>query len=294
MYTNQAWLSASGGTAPYTFGSASGLPAGISLNSDGSLTGATCAGNGTYNTISASVTDATTASTSVTGANLIVNKAPAGGCALTFSTTSLPNGSAGVAYSSTITATGGTSPYNYSVSAGTPPPGLSLSAAGTLSGTPSAVGSYSFTVLATDASGSTGVQSYSVTIAASSIAISPASLTSGTAWVAYTQTLSASGGTAPYTYAITTGALPTGLSLSAAGSLSGTPTATGTFNFTVNATDSTSSSGSKSYSLVIAAPTISISPSSLNAGQVNTAYSTSLSASGGTSPYTYTVTTGSL
>jgi len=60
----------------------------------------------------------------------------------------------------------------------------------------------------------------------------------GTANTAYSQTLTGSGGTAPYTFAVTAGTLPAGLTLSAAGLLSGTPTATGTFNFTVTGTDS--------------------------------------------------------
>ncbi|RZK99271.1 MAG: hypothetical protein EOO62_25035, partial [Hymenobacter sp.] len=70
----------------------------------------------------------------------------------------------------------------------------------------------------------------------------------------------ASGGTAPYTFAITAGALPAGLTLTSAGTLSGTPTANGTFNFTVTATDNSAApgpySGSRAYTLPIAAPAI--------------------------------------
>src|SRR6202042_1601723 len=65
---------------------------------------------------------------------------------LTISTASvLPGGTAGAAYSQTLAATGGVPPYIWSVSAGAPPPGLSLSSAGVLSGTPSSGGSYAFT-----------------------------------------------------------------------------------------------------------------------------------------------------
>lgn len=87
--------------------------------------------------------------------------------------------------------------------------------------------------------------------------VSPASLPDGTLSVFYGQAITASGGTAPYTYAITAGALPAGLGLSSGGSLSGTPGASGTFNFTVTATDSSTGTGpyagSRAYALTILA-----------------------------------------
>ncbi|GAB3644161.1 putative Ig domain-containing protein [Spirosoma arcticum] len=87
------------------------------------------------------------------------------------------------------------------------------------------------------------------------IAVSPTTVPSGTAAAAYSQTLTASGGTAPYTFAVTSGALPAGLTLTSGGVLAGTPTASGTFNFTVTATDASTGagpySGSRAYSLTI-------------------------------------------
>ncbi|WP_055457023.1 putative Ig domain-containing protein, partial [Pannonibacter indicus] len=116
---------------------------------------------------------------------------------------------------------------------------------------------------------------------------------------AYSQTFTASGGSGSYTYAVTSGALPAGLSLNAGnGQLTGTPTTAGTANFTITATDGNNDTGSAAYSLLInAAPvTITLSPAagSLTAGQAGTAYSQSVSASGGTGPYTYAVTSGAL
>jgi subtilase family serine protease len=84
--------------------------------------------------------------------------------AIGLSPTSLADGIVGTAYSATLTASGGASPYGYSVTSGALPGGLSLSAGGALSGTPSASGSTSFTVTATDANGCTGSQAYSLTI----------------------------------------------------------------------------------------------------------------------------------
>lgn len=80
-------------------------------------------------------------------------------------------------------------------------------------------------------------------IASPTLVLAPTTLPSGTRTVAYSNVLTASGGTAPYTYAVTAGALPGGLTLTGAGVLSGTPTATGSFNFTVTATDSSTGTG---------------------------------------------------
>lgn len=86
------------------------------------------------------------------------------------------------------------------------------------------------------------------------IALSPATLPGGTVGTVYNQAITASGGTAPYSFVVSAGALPAGLSLSTAGVLSGTPTAAGGFTFTVKATDSGSMMGSRSYTIAIASP----------------------------------------
>ncbi|RYD51275.1 MAG: hypothetical protein EOP52_09720 [Sphingobacteriales bacterium] len=126
--------------------------------------------------------------------------------------------------------------------------------------TPSGGGSVTVQVLANTAQDqatnfNTASTTYPFTFQAPTIAVAPATLPNGQQGTAYSQTLSASGGTAPYTYAITAGALPSGLSLSN-GTIAGTPATNGTFNFTVTATDASAApgpySGSRSYSLVIA------------------------------------------
>ncbi len=167
----------------------------------------------------------------------------------------LPDGTAGVAYAQQFAATGGTAPYTYAVAAGALPPGLALGADGLLAGTPTAGGMFAFTLRATDGGTGGGVRDYSLAIAPATVALGPATLPDPTVGAAYAATLVASGGTAPYTYAVTAGALPTGLTLAGDGALSGAPTAGGTFSFTVTATDGSGGSGpysgSRAYTLTV-------------------------------------------
>lgn len=216
--------------------------------------------------------------------------------ALTLSPTTLPNGSVGSSYSKTITASGGTSPYTYTVSSGTLPAGLTLSSGGVLSGTPSTAGTKTFTVKATDSAGKTGTQSYTVTISAVTITLSPTTLPSATVGSGYSQTITASGGTSPYTYTVSSGTLPTGLTLSSGGLLSGAASAPGTYSFTVQATDHASNTGSQSYSITISngGVILTLSPTTLPNGTVGAAYGQTITASGGTSPYTFSISAGSL
>ncbi|GAB3753153.1 hypothetical protein GCM10028817_18540 [Spirosoma pomorum] len=217
---------------------------------------------------------------------------------ITIAPTTLPGGTVGLAYAQTFTASGGTAPYTYAVTAGALPAGMTLTSSGTLSGTPTAGGTFNFTVRAIDVGGFISTRAYSLAIAAPTITVSPASLPNGTAGTAYSLNITASGGTSPYTYAVTAGALPAGMTLAANGVLSGTPTVSGTFTFTVRAQDSSTGSGPYSatrvYTLTIAAPTITLTPASLPNGAVGSAYTQTLTASGGTSPYTYAVTAGAL
>lgn len=92
---------------------------------------------------------------------------------------------------------------------------------------------------------------------ASPITLSPPSLPNGTINVSYpTQTITASGGTSPYTFSVTSGSLPTGLTLDPSGLLSGTPTAAGAYPFTVTATDSLAAQGSRGYTITINDPSL--------------------------------------
>lgn len=174
----------------------------------------------------------------------------------------LANGIAGEAYAATLTANGGIGPYGFTVTAGALPAGLTLSTGGALSGTPTASGSFNFTVTATDANGQTGSRAYTLVVDVPVLTVTPATLPSGIVGVAYSQTLGATGGNAPYTFAVTAGTLPDGLSLSSSGALTGTPSAEGNFSFTVTATDSTTGTagtGSQAYTVeIVFAPPVAV------------------------------------
>jgi subtilisin len=171
---------------------------------------------------------------------------------ITLSPAALPSGTIGAAYNQTITASGGTAPYNFTLSAGSLPGGLTLSANGVLSGTPTQKGSFNFTVKATDANGCMGTQAYSLVINCPTVTLSPTTLPGGTVGAAYNQTISASPAGGNYSFAVTAGALPAGLSLNAAtGALTGTPTTAGTANFTITATGFGDCAGSQAYTLSI-------------------------------------------
>ncbi|HSP05745.1 MAG TPA: putative Ig domain-containing protein, partial [Acidobacteriota bacterium] len=175
------------------------------------------------------------------------------GCGtITVSPSTLPAGTLGAAYNAIITANGGASPYAFTVSAGSLPPGLTLDTDGSLTGTPTANGTYNFVITATDSSSCTGLRSYSITVACPVITFSPSSLPAGTVGAAYSQTLSANGAIAPVTFSILSGALPGGLSLNpSTGEISGVPATVQTANFTIGVADANGCAGSKPYTLTI-------------------------------------------
>ena len=199
----------------------------------------------------------------------------------------------GVSFSETLTASGGATPYTFAMAGGsTLPTGLSLSPAGVISGTPTAAGAFSFTVQATDSSSISGQRTYSGSVAAATVVLTPAASTLPAARLntAYAgQTFTASGGTAPYTYA-SSGTLPTGMTLNAStGVLGGTPTAAGSFTFNITATDSSTgtgapfTSGSTSYTLVVNSTNADLSALALSSGTLAPGFGA------GTLAYTATV-----
>jgi hypothetical protein len=249
--------------------SAGTLPAGLTLNaSTGAITGTPTAVVNSSFTIRATDTPGNSG-TQAYSVNI-------GGNTLVLTPATLPNGTQDVVYNQTVSATGGIgAPYTYAITSGALPAGLTLNAStGEITGTPTGSSTAYFTIRATDAVGTGGSRAYSVTIGVTVVTQAPTTLPNGMQGVAYSQTVSASGGTAPYSYAITSGALPAGLTLNAStGAITGTPTGNGTSNFTIRATDAVGNNGSQAYAVDIGVNTLTVSPAALPNGTQGVAYS---------------------
>jgi hypothetical protein len=190
-----------------------------------------------------------------------VNSCPALTCpSITVNPASLPPGSVSTPYNAIISASGGSAPYVFTISSGALPTGLLLnSTTGAITGSPTAAGTFNFTITATDTSGCSGTRPYSINIAnagCSVILLSPATLPPGQVGAAYSQAIIASGGSPAYGYTVSSGTLPAGLTLhSSTGVLDGVPLLPGVFSFTIRATDSQGCQGARSYTMtIIAAP----------------------------------------
>lgn len=215
---------------------------------------------------------------------------------LAISTSTLPDGALSSTYSQTLTATGGTGTYTWSVIDGSLPAGLSLtSSSGLISGTPTVLSNSPLTVKVTDSDGNTATKALAIKVNPA-LTVATSALAAGVSGVAYTsQTLAATGGSAPYTWTTSSGALPTGLTLSAAGLISGTPTAAGTANFTAQVTDSASHTATKALSIVVSnTGVLTLVTQSLPNGVQNVAYSQTVVAAGGTPAYNFTISAGAL
>jgi hypothetical protein len=212
---------------------------------------------------------------------------------LSIATSALPAASTGQPYNTTLAATGGTPPLVWSAS-GALPPGLSLSAGGAISGTPTASGSYTLPIKVTDSQNVVATANLSLTVQPPPVQIVTASLPSAVAGRAYSQQLALSGGTAPFHW--TAQGLPSGLLLGpASGTITGTPAVVGTFNVSVQVTDSVQASASRNFTLTVSAPPLAITtvPPLFN-GTVGIAYTQTFAASGGVPPYNWSIASGSV
>ena len=225
-----ASVTASGGTAPYTF-SATGLPANLTISAAGQITGTPAAAGAS--TVVVTVTDSTIGTHLTKTASLPLTIV----AGLAITTASLPNGIAGAPYNASVAATGGTAPYTFSATG--LPANLTISAGGQITGTPAAGGVSTVVITVTDSTIGTPLTksaSLPLTIGAG-LVFTTASLPNGVAGAPYTASVTASGGTAPYTFSAT--GLPANLTISAGGQITGTPAAAGTSTVVITVTDST-------------------------------------------------------
>jgi hypothetical protein len=283
----QQAVMASGGSGGNVWSVTAGaLPAGLTLGADGSITGTpTAAGTASF-TVQVKDSSGATATKA-----LSIAIAPA---ALTVTTETLPGGTVGAAYQQAVAASGGSGGNAWSVTAGALPAGLTLGADGSITGTPTAVGTASFTVQVKDSSNATATKALSIAIAPAALTVTTATLPGGTVGTAYQQTLAASGGSGGNAWSVTAGALPAGLTLGADGSITGTPTAVGTASFTVQVKDSSGAMATKALSIAIAPAALTVMTAALPGGTVGIAYQQSLGASGGSGGNVWSLTAGAL
>ncbi len=264
-------FTATGGVPPYAFSAAGALPSGTSFSN------ATIAGTantpGTF-VFTISVTDSAGTIVSKT----FTVKVTVGPLALSGT---LGDGQLTVAYSGQVGATGGLPPYSFSASG--LPAGVSLAPDGMAGGTPTATGTFSVTVTVTDSAGSHASQGFTVNITGAPLTITTASLGDGSLGTPYSENLSATGGTPPYSW--TFSGLPDGVTGSATGSLSGTPTTVGTFQVAASVSDSKGAKATRSYTVNIAIAPLSVTSTSLPGATVGAGVSGSVSAAGGVPPY---------
>jgi Putative Ig domain len=285
-------LAATGGTAPFTWSVTPALPAGLSLApSTGVISGIPTQSSASNSSYTFKVTDATGASE--TQAFSIAVSAPP---ALAVTTASLPGATVGTAYTApNLTQSGGVGPYTWALVSG--PSWLSVSSSGALSGTPTTnSGSpVAVTVSVTDSETPNNVTANSsgltIAISLAPLQITTTSLPAGAVSGAYAGTVSATGGLPPYKNWSLSGQ-PAWLSInSSTGALSGSPTAAGTTpSFTVSVQDSESSpqTAQQSFTITVNAA-LAITTSSLGAATVGQDYSDTVQASGGVTPFTWSL-----
>ena len=276
-------LVASGGRPDYGWLVESGaLPPGLSMSQSGTISG-TPSTAGTSN-FSLRVTDANGGS-AARALTLIVSPA----APLHISTTQLPKGSVGATYSQNLGASGGQTPYTWSVQSGNLPEGMTLNQSGALLGTPERAGSSSFVLRLTDATGSSVSSTLSIVINPSALFLSleTSSLPDAVVGQNYSEALKAEGGDPPYRWEIISGRLPDGLQLSNTGVLSGKPTTPGEILFEVRVSDQSGLSVTKQLSLDVDPPpqfTI-LSQSLLPMAALGVPYRVELRATAGAAPY---------
>ncbi len=283
-------IGAGGGTGSFTWSISGGsLPPGLSLSpSSGSVTGTpTMLGKSTFTIHLADAGPPTQFTTKVLTVRVVKP--------LAVDTSSLPGGTVGGSYQQPLAAIGGTPPYKWSISPGTGalPAGLRLNAAtGMISGTPTSAGAANFTIQVADAAapGQTSTETLSVNVV-NPLALSTLTLPTAILDTQYQQSLTAFGGIGPYSWSVSSGTLPAGLTLSpVSGSITGTPTTDGSSTFTIQVGDSDHPglSVSRTYTVDVVNG-FGVTTSSLTSGKVGQPYTAQLSAAGGVTPYVWTL-----
>ena len=212
---------------------------------------------------------------------------------LNFISTQLPSATAGELYSNRVLASGGVPPYSFTLFIGSLPPGLTLNAGtGVISGTPTGGGSYPFSIAIEDGVDTAVFRAFTIETVPS-LSITTADLPRGKVGSGFPAIISARGGKPGYSFTKTAGALPTGLNLDPDGTFYGVASTKGDYTFTVTVSDSTGRVVSKQYQVGVDDPLL-ITTNRLNSGKIGTPYSQVLANSGGYSPKSWSLHSGSL
>lgn len=286
--TYSSSLDAIGGSGVYAWSVASGsgpLPPGLDLSENGFVTG-TPTESGSWSFVAQ-----VRSRGQVEQETLSITVMPH----LVLSTGGLADGVVGRPYSASLSATGGDGSYVWTLASGSAPlpPGLDLSGAGAISGVPTSEGDWTFEVEVSSGDGQSSRRALSIVVH-DPLAIETAGLSGGAPTVPYLETLDASGGGGGYVWRLATGSgpLPTGLSLSADGSISGAPTVEGTWTFTVEVESEDGQTAQRALSITVLA-TLQVSTSALPNGAPGVAFSAALEATGGDGTYSWQLASGS-
>jgi hypothetical protein len=291
-------LVASGGLGTYEWALTAGsLPAGLTLGGDGSISGVPSTVSASGDTFAITVSDSSDSSRSATRVLGIAIAPPP----LAVTTASLPETTEGDPYAAALQASGGVAPYQWALIEGALPSGLVLNGAtGSISGTAAGYGDFTLTVEVTDADGRMATQPLTlhVTRFIAPVALLTGALADGMVGAPYTQTLTASGGLGTYSWTITAGSLPAGLTLGADGTIEGVPTAVvsggRTFEITVADAADASRAASRTLAIAVLPPPLNVTTVSLPSTTERDPYSALLEASGGVAPYEWAIVAGAL
>jgi len=292
----QGWISFSGGRPPWTWSLAQGsnpLPSGLTIGGVGgyyNLVSGTPTQPGTYSFNVQGKDSGNPGQTATASVRLFIDNR------LVITTRTLPCGVLNWPYKESLEAMGGNPPYTWTA-VGTLPPGVSLSSSGELAGTPLAEGSFDFLVQVTDsASPPQALQAPMTLTIRPPLRFVTSTLPSAIQNVYYGQYVALDGGRGPFTLRVSSGALPPGLSFEQTTQdwsvfyLRGTPTGVGSFTFTLEASDSLSPPEVVTREFTIRVDErLVITTTSLPDGWMNQPYSATLQATGGTSPYVWSV-----
>ncbi|MBI5383238.1 MAG: putative Ig domain-containing protein [Verrucomicrobia bacterium] len=265
------------------------LPGGLTLATNGLLSGVPTNAGTFYFMVQASDPAANTAEEVVT---LTIDSS------VQILTDWLPDGMVGAAYNVQLGAAYGQTPYHWTIVSNALPGGLLLNTnTGVMSGVPGAAGTFNFTVRVTDAALASDLRSLSLTVHPT-LRVTTTNLPNATVGVLYNAPLEATGGQPPYAWSKAPGSapLPAGLDVDPNGFISGTPTNVGTNAFIVRVTDAGSRTANKSLSIAVraAGSALTIVTTNLPGRQVNLPYSAGLVATGGVPPYTWWIISGHL